>query len=512
MKTLQQRVRRVQAKLAPPPPPREGLLRVDEDHWDTWLTTLFRPYFCDVTGQLIPFAPHHRQCWEWVWSLERGKRPQPFIAIWPRGGGKSTTAELACVALGAKRSRTYGLYISATQGQADGHVANVASLLESEAIAQHSPSLANRLLGKYGHSRGWRRNRLRTSEGFTIDAVGFDTAVRGVKIDADRPDFLVLDDLDQDTDSAGSVAKKITALTRKILPAGSADVAILGVQNLVHPDGIFARLLDGRAEFLRTRILSGPVPALRGLMYEEQDGQTILTAGEPTWAGQDLAQCQALVNDATMGAFLAECQHVRLHGEGAMFGDVWQDGVHIVEPFAIPQTWTVRRSFDWGSSAPFSVGWWALSNGEALPDGRWWPRGTRFRVAEWYGWNGKPNEGLRLVATEIARRIETYEAEFAFAVRPGPADTNIFDVVNGVCIADDMSRVGVRWEKADKKPGSRRQGVQQMRERLQASCRRPMDAPGLFVFSTCAQFLRVIPTLPRDCLDQEDIDSAAEDH
>lgn len=512
MSLLQRRLTQVKAKLVPSSPPSEGLTRVDEDQWEPWLTTLFRPYFCDVTGMLIPFAPHHRQCWEWVWALQRGARPRPFIAIWPRGGGKSTTAELACVALGVKRSRTYGLYISATQDQADGHVANVASLLESEVLAQHYPSLAHRLLGKYGHSRGWRRNRLRTREGLTIDAVGLDTAVRGVKIDADRPDFLILDDLDQDTDSAVTVAKKITALTRKILPAGSADVAILGVQNLVHPDGIFSRLLDGRAEFLHTRILSGPVPALRGLMYEEQDGQTILTAGEPTWAGQDLAQCQALVTDATMGAFLAECQHVRLQGEGAMFGDVWQEGVHIVEPFAIPQTWMVRRAFDWGSSAPFSVGWWALSNGESLPDGRWWPKGTRFRVAEWYGWSGKPNQGLRLVATEIARGIKRIEAGFDFAVRPGPADTNIFDVVNGVCMAADMARVGVRWERADKSKGSRRRGAQQMRESLHASCQRPMEAPGLFIFRTCAQFLRVVPTLPRDRLDPEDVDDAAEDH
>ena len=51
-----------------------------------------------------------------------------------------------------------------------------------------------------------------------------------------------------------------------------------------------------------------------------------------------------------------------------------------------------------------------------------------------------------------------------------------------------------------------------MRELLRASCRQPMDALGLFVFSTCAQFLRVIPALPRDRLDPEDIDSGAEDH
>jgi len=38
-------------------------------------------------------------------------------------------------------------------------------------------------------SKGWRRNRLRTASGFTIVAIGLDTAARGVKLDEDRPDL-----------------------------------------------------------------------------------------------------------------------------------------------------------------------------------------------------------------------------------------------------------------------------------------------------------------------------------
>jgi len=42
---------------------------------------------------------------------------------------------------------------------------------------------------------------------------------------------------------------------------------------------------------------------------------------------------------------------------GGMFGDVWDAKTHIVEPFKIPQTWRIDRSFDWGSARPHSVGW-----------------------------------------------------------------------------------------------------------------------------------------------------------
>lgn len=53
------------------------------------------------------------------------------MGIWPRGGGKSTTAEAACVAVGARDVRGYALYISETQDQADKHVESVGAMLES---------------------------------------------------------------------------------------------------------------------------------------------------------------------------------------------------------------------------------------------------------------------------------------------------------------------------------------------------------------------------------------------
>jgi len=33
-----------------------------------------------------------------------------------------------------------------------------------------------------------------------------------------------------------------------------------------------------------------------------------------------------------------------------------------------------------------------------------------------------------------------------------------------------------------------------------------------FVFNTCRQFIRTVPVLPRDEIDMDDVDTAAEDH
>lgn len=215
---------------------------------------------------------------------------------------------------------------------------------------------------------------------------------------------------------------------------------------------------------------------------------------------------------------------------GGMFDDVWSSEHNIVEPFNIPPDWRIFRSFDWGSSKPFSVGWWAESNGDdvLLPNGQWKStvRGDLYRIAEWYGWNGVPNSGVRMLATQIAKGIVERELKMGYygRVEPGPADNSINDVENGVCIAQDMARKvtingkqykGVRFLRSNKSPGSRKNGWEKMRVAIYNAQPDggPRENPGMFTFRNCQDgFIRTIPTLPRDTKDQDDIDTDAEDH
>lgn len=203
---------------------------------------------------------------------------------------------------------------------------------------------------------------------------------------------------------------------------------------------------------------------------------------------------------------------------GAYFGDLWSPDHHVCEPFEIPASWHVDRSFDWGHSAPFSVGWWAQSDGTeaTMRDGskRSWPRGTLFRISEWYGWNGRPNEGLKMLDGEVARRIVEHDEALGLEgrVKPGPADASIFDIVNGKSTADEYSSNGVYFVPSDKSPGSRALGAQLIRKRLNAALQQPMEEPGLIVFDTCRHFIRTMPILPRDEKKPDDIDTDAEDH
>jgi len=199
---------------------------------------------------------------------------------------------------------------------------------------------------------------------------------------------------------------------------------------------------------------------------------------------------------------------------GGMFDDVWNPKIHIVKPFVIPETWRIDRSFDWGSSKPYSVGWWAESDGcDITVDGRTrsTKRGDLFRIAELYGWNGKPNEGTKELARDIAVKIRKYEKEvLCRIVYTGPADSSIWDNQDGNCIADKMSAEGVYWRKANKGPGSRINGWEMLRARLNNAITK--DGPGLFIFDTCRQFIRTVPVLPRDDSNLDDVDTEAEDH
>lgn len=288
-----------------------------------WLQAMFPRTF--ATG----FSPYHMEFWRWVGSIVPGLRPRPFVGIWPRGRGKTTSAEAASVLLGAEGRRRYAVYVRASQDQSDKNVENIASLLGSDEIARRYPELAARAVSKYGASKGWRRNRLRTASGFTVDGVGLDKAVRGLKVEDQRPDLIILDDLDDPKDTDRATRRKIETVTKSILPLAAPGVAVLAIQNMIIPDGIFGRLADRRADFLADRIVSGPWKDVEELEYERveaPDGRVhwVITHGTPTWPELGLSQSQADLNSFGPRAYEEEMQHQLGDREGALLksGDI----------------------------------------------------------------------------------------------------------------------------------------------------------------------------------------------
>lgn len=275
--------------------------------WRTWLGQHFDLYV------RAGFAPRHEGLWGWFDSLRPGVEPLARVEIWARGGAKSSTAELGTTYTGCKGTRRFALYVSGTQAQSDKHVQSIAGLLEQVGM--------ERAVNKYNQSKGWTQQIVRAANGFNVVSLGLDAGVRGVKLDQYRPDLIILDDVDNRHDSGDVVAKKIETLTESILPTGTADCAILFIQNLVHKDSVAARLVDGRAAFLLDREPITLEPAIHGLAYEQTDAGTYrIVDGTPTWDGQNLATCQSQINKWGLTAFLQEAQHEVDEPDGGMYG------------------------------------------------------------------------------------------------------------------------------------------------------------------------------------------------
>lgn len=281
-----------------------------EVSWHDWLAEKF-PQVCTA-----PFAARHLRLWNWFETITRGEYKSPRVEVWPRGGAKSTTTELGVVRTGVKLSRRYVLYVSRTQDQADKHVGSIATYMNSAGI--------ERAVNMYGHSKGWRRQELRTANGFNVSSLGLDAASRGIKLDNYRPDLIVFDDIDSQDDSAQIVDKNINSITTSIIPAGSSDCLYLTVQNLVHENGIVAQLVDGTADFLHDREKAYVEPAVHDLVAKqvEENGKLLwkVISGTPTWEGQNLEVVQQQINRWGMRAFLKEAQH-EVRGASGYFFD-----------------------------------------------------------------------------------------------------------------------------------------------------------------------------------------------
>lgn len=194
--------------------------------------------------------------------------------------------------------------------------------------------------------------------------------------------------------------------------------------------------------------------------------------------------------------------------DGAYF-DNWDSNIILPAEFVgkIPKHALRFRSFDWGSYKPFSVGWWAVS------DGTWGlPHGAVFRYREWYGSTGEANKGLKMSADLVAMGI--LEREKGEHITYGVADPSIFIRNGGPSIMEMMLTKGCSWRKADNK---REPGWAKMRQMLgniplTNDPNGPKTTPMAYVCETCDDSIRTIPTLQHDDVKQEDLDTEAEDH
>lgn len=176
---------------------------------------------------------------------------------------------------------------------------------------------------------------------------------------------------------------------------------------------------------------------------------------------------------------------------------------HVIEPFKPRSYWPIYRSFDWGYRRPFSMGYYTMD-----------PDGVLYRIAEFYGvqkmgGESLANEGLKWSPDRVFAEIQRFEREHPFLEGreiTGVADPAIWDAESGVSYAETAMKYGIFFTKGDHK---RIPGWMQCHYRLQFD---DEGYPRFYVFNTCKDFIRTIPTLQYDEHHVEDIDTDGEDH
>ncbi|MDY0072501.1 MAG: terminase family protein [Thauera sp.] len=242
---------------------------------------------------------------------------------------------------------------------------------------------------------------------------------------------------------------------------------------------------------------------------------TILLKNDPNYRNRILAATGG--NDALRKAWLEGDWNIVA---GAFF-DCWRTARHVVEPFDIPAHWLKFRSGDWGSSRPFSFGWWAVvSDDYKTKEGLTLPRGCIVRYREWYGMardaSGQPqyNTGLKMVAEEVGAGIAERTPKNE-EITYGVLDPAAFSRDGGPSIAERIyegSGRRVAFRRADNSRVGQRGamgGWDAMRARLIGEAE---DRPMLVTFSTCPDFIRTVPALQHDKDRVEDVDTDGEDH
>jgi hypothetical protein len=176
---------------------------------------------------------------------------------------------------------------------------------------------------------------------------------------------------------------------------------------------------------------------------------------------------------------------------------------HVIEPFKIPDHWTIWCGLDWGYSRPYSVNWIAAE------PGRHGGQNRLYVIRELYGCTGTPNVGVKQEPTEVARAIKAIEADdpnLRGRVIHRVGDPAIWGSDGTESIGSLMERERVLFDKGNH---ARIDGKMQFHHRFRFD---EYGQPLLYVFNTCKHFIRTIPALVYDERNVEDVCSENEDH
>jgi len=171
--------------------------------------------------------------------------------------------------------------------------------------------------------------------------------------------------------------------------------------------------------------------------------------------------------------------------EGAAFSE-FRAGIHVCEPFEIPDTWRRFRSCDYGYSSYSAVHWFAIDPAFE----------TLFVYRELYV--------SKHTGRDLAKAV--LEAEEGDRIDYGVLDSSAWHQRGqiGPSIAEEMISQGCRWRPSDRSNGARVAGKNRLHELLKVD--EYTQRPGIVFFNTCRQIIADLPVIPADPKGGDDVD------
>lgn len=190
--------------------------------------------------------PFHVELIEDFHSKEEALRFLVWIVF--RGGAKSTIAEEGTALEGWLREFRHAFIIGASLPKAQERLHAVRRMYEKNDVGRH-------LFGDV-RSAPWGDDRLELTTGQTIQAMGRGQAIRGTKNEDFRPDFIIVDDIEDAQSVLSPEGRKKVAdwFLDELLPSGDApSLRVRMLANDTHPECLANQLAKPGSGFVVKR-------------------------------------------------------------------------------------------------------------------------------------------------------------------------------------------------------------------------------------------------------------------
>lgn len=172
---------------------------------------------------------------------DKNKMGQKFAIAAPRGNGKTTLLRALALDLLLRNKKSFILWISGSLDQAKDSLESIKNELAGNL------RLAQDFSGSTGQGPLWNQEEVVLMNGSKIKIAGVKKRIRGLNHDGQRPDLVIIDDLETDEEVLNPELrdKAFNWLFSSLIPLGPPDgrMDLLFVGTIMHPDAALARAL-----------------------------------------------------------------------------------------------------------------------------------------------------------------------------------------------------------------------------------------------------------------------------